>query len=148
MTLRCKLNLLSNYISKFIIVIYHILQFLLVLIYYCLYVSFAQSWLFLVFVHLCFFGTNTRLGLFLRSWLLEANVFLNDSSNSVYQQTCLDLIWQSQNILPGTCTLIPTIWFGVSVHRRYYDPAYKNDSFKYEYGACLYVGWVTGVLSK
>merc|ERR1712141_842919 len=48
--------------------------------------------------------------------------------------------------LSGLFVLICTIWYGVGVMNDFYDPTKANDSFRYEYGSCLYVGWITGAL--
>ena len=76
-------------------------------------------------------------------------LFFESTSLRWHYAFALDFQGQTLTLfLIGACVLTTTIWFGVNVQRRYYDPAYKNDSFKYEYGSCLYVGWVAGFFSK
>ncbi|CAK8689406.1 unnamed protein product [Clavelina lepadiformis] len=50
-------------------------------------------------------------------------------------------------LLAGACTMTATVWFGIQVQQQFSDPLQKQNSFKYEYGSCLYIGWICASLT-
>ena len=43
---------------------------------------------------------------------------------------------------------IAVSWFAWRITFEYYNVLYKEKEFKYEFGACLYVGWVATLLGE
>ncbi|CAK8689407.1 unnamed protein product [Clavelina lepadiformis] len=50
-------------------------------------------------------------------------------------------------LLAGVCCGGAVSWWAAKVTTQFYNAFYANNEFKYEYGACLYVGWIAMLLA-